>query len=150
MEPARLKALIDLVAQSRLTELEITEGGERVRITRARPAQPTVPAAVVARNKPIPPPEPPQMTVSNPPLERPRERVVASPMFGIFHRAPSPDSAPFVEAGQQVKSGDKLCLIEAMKSFNLIHADAEGTVAAILVESGQEVELGQPLFRIGQ
>jgi acetyl-CoA carboxylase biotin carboxyl carrier protein len=83
-------------------------------------------------------------------VEKPRERVVASPMFGIFHRAPSPDSAPFVETGHKVKSGDKLCLIEAMKSFNLIHAEAEGTVTAILVENGQEVELGQPLFHIGR
>jgi acetyl-CoA carboxylase biotin carboxyl carrier protein len=150
MKPARLKALIDLVTQSRLTELEIIEGGERVRIARpSAPARPPMPTAVVARNKPMPPVAP-QIPASDPPAERLHELVVASPMFGVFHRAPSPDAAPFVEAGHQVKSGDKLCVIEAMKSFNLIHADADGTVTAILVENGQEVESGQPLFRIGR
>jgi acetyl-CoA carboxylase biotin carboxyl carrier protein len=86
-------------------------------------------------------------------VEAPAEtdgHIVVAPMFGIFHRAPSPDSAPFVEIGQMVEPGQKLCIIEAMKTFNTIGSDVAGTVTEILVESGQEIEAGRPLLRIAR
>lgn len=148
MDLARLKSLIDLVAQSSVSELEITEGGERVRIAKPSPLSPPsiatreAPRAVVAWN------ETPPTTAPHTAIERSREHIVTSPMFGVFHRAPSPDSPPFVTPGQRIEIGQKLCVIEAMKSFNPICADSEGAVLSILVENGQEVELGQPLFQI--
>ena len=142
MELARLKAIIDLVSQSTVTELEITEGDVRVLI-RKQPApaeRPAPPREVAAGKAPAPKvrPEPQSDT-----------HGVISPMFGIFHRAPSPDSPPYVQVGSQVRAGDTLCLLEAMKSFNAIAADKDGTVTAIPVENGQEVEPGQVLIQIG-
>jgi acetyl-CoA carboxylase biotin carboxyl carrier protein len=81
---------------------------------------------------------------------QPSPHAVTSPMFGVFHRAQSPESPPYVQPGSQVRAGDPLCLIEAMKSFNVIAADKDGTVTAVLVENGQEVEPGQALFQIGK
>ena len=149
MDLARLKALIDLVSQSGLCELEITEGGERVRIAKPSASRfapheaPRAKVAPKAQSAARAPAKMPELVA-----EPPREHIVASPMFGVFHRAPSPDLPPFVEPGHRVKTGQKLCIIEAMKSFNPICADAEGTVLSILAENGQEVELGQPLFQI--
>ena len=142
MELARLKALIDLVSQSTVTELEITEGDVRVLI-RKQPAtaeRPPPPREVAARKAPAPKvqPEP-----------KPDTHGVTSPMFGIFHRAPSPDSPPYAQVGGKVGVGDTLCLVEAMKSFNAITTDRAGTVTAIVVENGQEVEPGQVLIQIG-
>ena len=142
MELARLKALIDLVSQSTVTELEITEGDVRVLI-RKQPAtaeRPSPPREVAARKAPA---------SKTQPEPRPDTHGVTSPMFGIFHRAPSPDSPPYVQVASQVRAGDTLCLLEAMKSFNAITADRAGTVTAIAVESGQEVEPGQVLIQIG-
>jgi acetyl-CoA carboxylase biotin carboxyl carrier protein len=138
-----LKALIDMVSQSKVAELEITEGGVRVLIRK----QP-VTAEVAARKSPAP-----RLVPDQPPAEQraapPDTHAVTSPMFGIFHRAPSPDAPPYVQVGGQVRVGDTLCLVEAMKSFSAITADKAGTVTAIAVENGQEVEPGQVLIQIG-
>jgi acetyl-CoA carboxylase biotin carboxyl carrier protein len=152
MDLTRLKALIDMVSRSTLAELEITEGGERVRITKqsAIAERPSQLADVAGRQPPPPrpsPDRPPAAGRAGPPP--PDSYAVTSPMFGIFHRAPSPDSPPYVQPGGQVRAGDTLCLIEAMKSFSAVAADRDGTVSAILAENGQEVEPGQVLIQIG-
>lgn len=143
MELARLKALIDMVSQSKVAELEITEGNVRVLIRKhpAAAGRPSPPTEVAARKAPTPAPR-----VQIEP--KPGTRGITSPMFGIFHRAPSPDAPPYVQVGGQVRVGDTLCLVEAMKSFNAITADRAGTVSAIAVENGQEVEPGQVLIQI--
>jgi acetyl-CoA carboxylase biotin carboxyl carrier protein len=144
MELARLKALIDMVSQSKVAELEITEGGVRVLIRKqpARAERLPPPTETAARKAPTPAPR-----IQSEP--NPEAHAVTSPMFGIFHRAPSPDAPPHVQVGSQVSVGDTLCLVEAMKSFNAVTADRAGTVAAIPVENGQEVEPGQVLILIG-
>jgi acetyl-CoA carboxylase biotin carboxyl carrier protein len=140
MELSRLKALIDIVSQSAVSELEITEGGERVRIVKSRttPVQPSAPPSQLVRSAAPAPIQP-----------SPSAHAVTSPTFGIFHRAQSPESPPYVQLGSHVRVGDTLCLIEAMKSFSAITADRDGTVSAILVENGREVEPGQILIQIG-
>jgi acetyl-CoA carboxylase biotin carboxyl carrier protein len=150
MELTRLKALIDMVSQSKVAELEITEGGERVLIRK----QPTTaghrsaPSNAAVRKAAAPPLLPDQSSAEHRTHSQPDTHAVTSPMFGIFHRAPSPDAPPYVQIGGQVRAGDTLCLVEAMKSFNAIAADREGTVTAILVENSQEVEPGQVLIQI--
>jgi acetyl-CoA carboxylase biotin carboxyl carrier protein len=143
----KLKKLIELVEESGIAELEITEGEEKVRISRgttgvqmaAAPAPMAVslPAAVA----PAPAPAEPAPT-------EPEGHVVKSPMVGTFYRAPSPGAKAFVDVGQSVAEGDPLCIIEAMKLLNEIESDKAGVVKAILVENGQPVEFGQPLFVI--
>jgi len=153
MDLRKLKTLIELVETSGIAELEIQEGEERVRITRALapgPAPvmlqapiPTAPAAAVAvpgTREATPPPEVPA---------EPEGHIVKSPMVGTFYRAASPGSKPFVDVGDAVKEGDTLCIIEAMKLMNEIESDAAGVIKAILVENGQPVEFGQPLFVVG-
>jgi acetyl-CoA carboxylase biotin carboxyl carrier protein len=151
MELTRLKALIDMVSQSTVGELEIAEGGERVLIrkqqTMAERTSP--PAAAAARKAPAPRLVPDRSSAEHRTDPRPNTHAVISPMFGIFHGAPSPDASPYVQVGGQVRAGDTLCLIEAMKSFNAVAADRDGTVTAIPVENGQEVEPGQVLIQIG-
>jgi acetyl-CoA carboxylase biotin carboxyl carrier protein len=150
MELTRLKPLIDMVSQSKVAELEITEGGERVLLRK----QPTTverrspSSSAAARKAPAPPLVPDQSSAEHRTRSQPDTHAVTSPMFGIFHRAPSPDAPPYVQIGGQVRAGDTLCLVEAMKSFNAIAADKEGTVSAILAENGQEVEPGQVLIQI--
>ncbi|WNJ93571.1 acetyl-CoA carboxylase biotin carboxyl carrier protein [Bosea sp. 685] len=148
MELARLKALIDLVSRSRISELEITEAGERIRICKSPPpsAQPAAAGFIEPRHEPAAESQRPSGAVETP--GETDGHIVVAPMFGVFHRAPSPDSAPFVEIGQIVVPGQKLCIIEAMKTFNTIGSDVAGTVTEILVESGQEIEAGRPLLRI--
>jgi acetyl-CoA carboxylase biotin carboxyl carrier protein len=150
MELTRLKALIDIVSQSKVAELEIIEGGERVLIRKQpTPAERRLPSpSAAARRVPAPPLLPDQSSAERRTCSRPDTHAVTSPMFGIFHRAASPDAPPYVQIGGQVRAGDTLCLVEAMKSFNAIAADREGTVSAILVENGQEVEPGQILIQI--
>ena len=157
MDLRKLKKLIDLVQESGIGELEITEGEERVRIARggavsvtplvsaalpiaAAPAGASSPAVPAAAAPPAPggAPEPAQ-----------EGHVVKSPMVGTFYRAPSPDGKPFVDVGATVKAGETVCVIEAMKLMNEIECDAAGVVKAILVENGQPVEYGQALFIIG-
>jgi acetyl-CoA carboxylase biotin carboxyl carrier protein len=146
MDLRKLKKLIDLVQESGIAELEITEGEEKVKIVKggvvtvaaappmalaAAPATGSAPAAAAGGAEPEPGQE---------------GHVVKAPMVGTFYRSPSPDAKSFVEVGQPVKEGDTICIIEAMKLMNEIEADASGVVKAILVENGQPVEYGQPLF----
>ena len=153
MDLRKLKTLIDLVETSGIAELEIQEGEERVRITRAVAQGPTYAA-------PMPHPSqglgahvhvPPHTGVPNaeaPASHAPEGHLVKSPMVGTFYRAPSPGAPSFVEVGQTVTKGQTLCIIEAMKLLNEIESDVAGKVKAILVENGQPVEYGQPLFVI--
>ncbi|HLW04377.1 MAG TPA: acetyl-CoA carboxylase biotin carboxyl carrier protein [Azoarcus sp.] len=151
MDLRKLKKLIDLVEASGISELEITEGEEKVRIAKASAtSQGTM--NYVAAPAPAPAPAP---VAAAPAAEAPEEnalpagQVIKSPMVGTFYRASSPGSAPFTDVGQTVSNGDTVCLIEAMKLMNEIESDLNGTVKAILVENGQPVEFGQPLFVIG-
>ena len=153
MDLRKLKKLIDLVQESGIAELEVKEGEESVRITRAVGAQQTV-------FLPQPGMQPmsmsPGMPAAAPALAAPVDttppvaagHVVKSPMVGTFYRAPSPGSPTFVEVGKHVKVGDVICIVEAMKMMNQIEADKTGVVEAILVEDGQPVEFDQPLITI--
>ena len=148
MDLRKLKKLIDLVQESGIGEIEITEGEEKVRITRQSAPGPSVmmapqmqPTAYGAPAAPAPVEAP----ATAPEL---KGHQLKSPMVGTFYRAPSPGAPSFVEIGQSVTKGQTLCIIEAMKLLNEIESDASGTIKAILVENGQPVEYGQPLFLI--
>lgn len=155
MDLRKLKTLIDLVAESDIAELEVTEGESKVRIVKSSGApqnqlvmmQPqSVPHAVAA------PVAAPAASPASAPAAVPAEpegHIVKSPMVGTFYRASAPGNPAFVEVGSTVKEGDTLCIIEAMKLLNEIDADASGVIKQILVENGQPVEFGQPLFVIG-
>lgn len=147
MDLRKLKKLIDLVEESGITELEITEGEERVRISRHTPFMPITPPAAPASTAVAPHPAESSDAPGETPL--PEGHVVRSPTVGTFYRAPSPGAQSFVEIGQTVAAGDTLCIIEAMKLLNEIEADQGGIVKAVLVENGQPVEYGEPLFVIG-
>lgn len=145
MDLRKLKTLIDLVSDSDIAELEITEGDGKVKIVKfSQAAQPVAyvpeaaPAAVPAAAAPVAPAP-----------AAPKGHVVNAPMVGTFYRAPNPGASPFVEVGQTVKEGDPVCIIEAMKLLNEIEADKSGVIQEILVENGEPVEYGQPLFVIG-
>jgi acetyl-CoA carboxylase biotin carboxyl carrier protein len=157
MDLRKLKTLIDLVAESDIAELEVTEGESKVRIVKssgapqnqvvmmqpqAMPQTVTAPAAAPIAAAPAAAP------VATAAAE-PEGHIVKSPMVGTFYRSSSPGNPPFVEVGATVKEGDTLCIIEAMKLLNEIDADASGVIKQILVENGQPVEFGQPLFVIG-
>ena len=149
MDLRKLKTLIDLVEGSGIAELEISEGEERVRITRTVAAAPHIyaPAPQPVAAPALPQPAAPAAEPAKP--AAPEGHVVKSPMVGTFYRSASPGSKAFVDVGQSVNSGDTLCIIEAMKLLNEIDADQAGVIKAILVENGQPVEFGQPLFVIG-
>ena len=154
MDLRKLKKLIDLVQESGIAELEITEGEEKVRIARGGAATVTpagvAPTAAAAAPVGVATPASPVSGAATPAAEAaPEGHVVKSPMVGTFYRAPSPDAKPFVDVGATVKTGETVCVIEAMKLMNEIEADASGTIKAILVENGQPVEYGQALFIIG-
>jgi acetyl-CoA carboxylase biotin carboxyl carrier protein len=154
MDLRKLKTLIDLVAESDISELEVTEGESKVRIVKS--GTPVAQGQVVMMQPQAAQPMPavasaapaPQAAAEVAPPE-PVGHVVKSPMVGTFYRSSAPGSAPFVEIGSVVKEGDTLCIIEAMKLLNEIDADASGTIRQVLVENGQAVEFGQPLFIIG-
>jgi acetyl-CoA carboxylase biotin carboxyl carrier protein len=144
MDLRKLKKLIDLVQESGIGELEITEGEEKVKIVKGGVVVAAAAApAPAAEARPAPSAGPTPAAEAEPVQEG---HVVKAPMVGTFYRSPSPDAKPFVEVGQAVKEGDTICIIEAMKLMNEIEADASGSVKAILVENGQPVEYGQPLF----
>ena len=147
MDLRKLKSLIELFESSGIGELEISEGEERVRLTRAPAvgAPPVVVQSLPSAHAMAPAPATLEATA---PVE-PEGHTVKSPMVGTFYRAGAPGSKPFVEVGDSVQVGDTLCIIEAMKLMNEIEADRAGTVKAILVENGQAVEYGQPLVVIG-
>ncbi|OAM28167.1 acetyl-CoA carboxylase, biotin carboxyl carrier protein [Eikenella sp. NML96-A-049] len=152
MDLRKLKKLIDLVEESGIAEIEVTEGEEKVRITRslaapqpvyaAAPAVAAAPAPAVAAAAPV--------AAAGAPAAPARDlsKAQTSPMVGTFYRAPGPNAPVFVEVGQSVNAGDTLCIIEAMKLMNEIEAERSGVVKEILVENGQPVEFGEPLFII--
>ncbi len=149
MDLRKLKKLIDLVEESGIAEIEVTEGEEKVRITRATaaPAPVYAPAPVVAPTAVTAAPA----TAAAPAAEASVRNLAdaqKSPMVGTFYRAPGPNAKPFVEVGQSVKAGDTLCIIEAMKLMNEIEAEKPGVVKEILVENATPVEFGEPLFII--
>ena len=149
MDLRKLKTLIELVETSGIAELEIQEGEERVRITRALPVAPSAPAAPTTMQiggAAVAPAAAPAVEAAPPVVEG---HVVKSPMVGTFYRSATPGSKPFVEIGDTVTEGATLCIIEAMKLMNEIETDKAGVVKAIPAENGQPVEFGQPLFIIG-
>ncbi len=153
MDLRKLKTLIDLVSESNVSELEITEAEGKVRIVKSGPTvvQQYVPAAAPAQAAAAAPAQPAAAPVAELPAPAAAEikgHVVKSPMVGTFYRSASPGAKPFVEVGSVVKEGETLCIIEAMKILNEIEADKAGTVTRILGENGQAVEYGQPLFVI--
>jgi acetyl-CoA carboxylase biotin carboxyl carrier protein len=152
MDLRKLKTLIDLVAESGIAELEVTEGEDKVRIVKhaATLAAPPAPAATVIAAAPgaSTPAALAAEAAAAAEAEEAAGHVVKSPMVGTFYRSPSPGAPAFIEQGAVVKAGDTLCIIEAMKLLNEIEADVGGTVKKILVENGQPVEYGQPLFII--
>jgi len=147
MDIRKIKKLIDLIDETGVAEIEIHEGEESVRISRGTPATAPVmhaPAPMVAQPTPAP-------MAAEPAAKAPAEdhgHTVNSPMVGSVYLSPAPDAGPFVTVGHKVSAGDTVCLVEAMKMFNEIEADKSGTIAAILVDNGQPVEYGQPLFVI--
>jgi acetyl-CoA carboxylase biotin carboxyl carrier protein len=145
----KLKTLIDLVQQSGIAELEITEGEEKVRISRG--GTPSTPPNVTVTPSGATAPPAPDGGVTAPPAEPalPEGHVIKSPMVGTFYRASAPGAKAFVEVGQAVKAGETVCIIEAMKLLNEIESDHDGVVKAVLVENGQPVEYGQPLIILG-
>src|SRR4051812_2007069 len=150
MDLRKLKKLIDLVQESGIAELEITEGEEKVKIVKGGAV--TVGAAPIVAMPAAAPAAPASAAAAvgaEAPAAGQEGHVVKAPMVGTFYRSSSPDAKPFVEVGQAVKEGDTICIIEAMKLMNEIEADASGVVKAILVENGQPVEYGQPLFILG-
>ena len=146
MDIRKVKKLIELLEESGINEIEIKEGEEAVRISRGSSVQyaPPVQHAVAAPAPTAPSSPAPESEKSS----LPAGHVVKSPMVGTFYRAPSPSSPPFAEVGKQVKAGDVICIVEAMKMMNQIEADKSGVIEAILVEDGEPVEFDQPLFTI--
>ena len=143
MDLRKLKTLVDLVSESNISELEITEAEGKVRIVKAAPA----PAAAPAAAAPVVAVAPPSAAMAAAtPAPAPAGRLIKSPMVGTFYRAASPGAKPFIELGSEVKEGDPVCIVEAMKIMNEIEADCAGRVVEILCENGQAVEFGQPLF----
>jgi acetyl-CoA carboxylase biotin carboxyl carrier protein len=153
MDIRKIKKLIDLIQESDVAEIEISEGEESVRISRNSSAAPVSYAAPAPAPVQVAAPAAPAATEA--PAAAPAAdtkpsdaNAVRSPMVGTFYRSSSPESAPFVEVGQSVAAGDVICIIEAMKMFNQIEADRSGTVKAILVENGHPVEFDEPLIVI--
>ena len=149
MDLRKLKTLIDLVSESNVSELEITEAEGKVRIVKSAPvsqAAVAMPAPVAAVVAPVPAAAAPAVAAVAAEPAAPKGHVIKSPMVGTFYRASSPGAKPFVELGQAVKEGEAVCIVEAMKILNEIEADKSGVVTQILVENGQAVEYGQPLF----
>ncbi len=151
MDIRKIKKLIELVEESGIAELEISEGEESVRISRhgTAPAQAPVHYAAAPVAAPAPAAAPAtEAPAVEAPAAAPAGHQVLSPMVGTFYRSPSPDAKAFVEVGQKVNAGDTLCIVEAMKMMNQIEADKSGVVTAILVEDGHPVEFDQPLVVI--
>ena len=150
MDIRKIKKLIELLEESSLSEIEIVEGEESVRLSRNAVA----PAAAMHYAPPVAAPAPPPAAAPEAADDAAREddvpegELVRSPMVGTFYAASTPDADPFVKPGQQVSEGETLCIIEAMKMFNQIESDYSGTVVAVLVENGQPVEFDEPLFVI--
>jgi acetyl-CoA carboxylase biotin carboxyl carrier protein len=149
MDLRKLKKLIDLVEASGIAELELTEGEEKVRIAKSIAGTPMMMAHAPQMMHAAAPAVPAPVAIAPAEDAVPEGHVVRSPMVGTFYRAPAPGSKNFAEVGQSVNAGDTLCIIEAMKLLNEIESDQGGVIKAILVENGQPVEYGEPLFVIG-
>ncbi len=150
MDIRKVKKLIELLEESGIAEIEIKEGEESVRISRSSSSAPAMPVQYAAA-PPIAAPAAAPAADASASSDAPdivSGHQVTSPMVGTFYEAPSPGAAPFTEVGKKVKEGDVLCIIEAMKMLNQIESDKAGTVKAVLVDNGQPVEFGQPLFVI--
>jgi acetyl-CoA carboxylase biotin carboxyl carrier protein len=149
MDLRKLKTLIDLVAESGIAELEVTEGEDKVRIVKQAGAHvPAAASTITSLTEPRPAPATAPVAGGPATADEPKGHQVKSPMVGTFYRSPGPGAKAFVEVGQAVKPGDTLCIIEAMKLLNEIEAEVAGTVKEILAENGQAVEYGQVLFLI--
>jgi acetyl-CoA carboxylase biotin carboxyl carrier protein len=154
MDLRKLKKLIDLVEESGIAELELTEGEEKVKISRQPKQQQMAPQYIQTPQISQIPHQEDIHTPSTSPIETPapltpsKEQQISSPMVGTFYRASSPDAGSFVEIGTPVKKGDILCIIEAMKILNEIESDKDGVIKKILIENGQPVEFGEALFVI--
>ena len=152
MDLRKLKTLIDLVSDSNVSELEITEAEGKVRIVKGgvmlQPASATMVAAPASGTAPPGQAQVPAPPAAAPVAEVPQGHIVKSPMVGTFYLAASPGAKPFVQVGSAVKEGETICIIEAMKILNEIEADKSGTITQILEQNGQAVEYGQPLFVI--
>jgi acetyl-CoA carboxylase biotin carboxyl carrier protein len=151
MDIRKVKKLIEMLEESSLAEIEINEGEESIRISRASSVAPQAPVGYAPAAMPAaaaPAPTPTAAPAAEEESAIPSGHAVTSPMVGTFYRAPSPGATPFVEVGQTVSAGDTLCIIEAMKMLNEIEADKSGVVKAVLKENGQPVEYGEPLFII--
>ncbi len=150
MDLRKLKTLIDLVSESGVAELEITEGEDRVRIVNRNGAAPVQVHQPVTIAQPTAVPAPVQEAAPAPAPAAPKQTgtPLTSPMVGTFYRAPSPGADPFVKVGDTVKKGQVVCIIEAMKLLNEVEADMDGTIKEVCVENGQPVEFGQSLFII--
>ncbi|HEY0893796.1 MAG TPA: acetyl-CoA carboxylase biotin carboxyl carrier protein [Cellvibrio sp.] len=149
MDLRKLKKLIDLVEESGISELELTEGEEKVRISRAMAPGAAPVTQYVAAPAPVAAPAAAASAPAAAPAEVLEGKVVKSPMVGTFYRASSPDAKAFVDVGSSVNTGDTLCIIEAMKLLNEIESEFSGTIKKVFVENGQPVEYGEPLFLIG-
>jgi len=153
MDLRKLKKLIDLVEESGIAELELTEGEEKVKISRQNQNLQAPFQYIQQPQQTFQAPQP-SSPVPETKLEEPKTVIapagkqITSPMVGTFYRSSSPDAAPFVEIGIPVKKGDTLCIIEAMKILNEIESDQDGVIKQILIENGQPVEFGEPLFTI--
>ena len=151
MDLRKLKTLIDLVSESNVSELEITEAEGKVRIVKSAPTSAAAPVTYSMAPAPVAPAVVPVAEAAPAVAAAPAEPVghtVKSPMVGTFYRASSPGAKPFVEIGDTIKEGETICIVEAMKILNEIEADKSGTVTKILVDNGQAVEYGQPLYVI--
>ena len=150
MDIRKIKKLIELLEHSSLTEMEITEGEETVKLSRTSqvvaPAQAAFAVPQVAAAAPAAPVAEAAPAANEAPALS--GQVVRSPMVGTFYAAPSPDADPFIKVGQKISAGDTLCMVEAMKMFNQIESEFSGTVKRILVENGQPVEFDEPLFEV--
>lgn len=146
MDIRKVKKLIEMLEASEIDEIEIQEGEESVRISRRRAASEPAPAVVHSVEPPRPPAEAPASAPED--AVEPEENIVKAPMVGIFYESQAPGKPSFVELGQAVKEGDVLCIIEAMKIMNQVEAERGGVVSKIMVENGEPVEYGQPLFII--
>jgi len=151
MDLRKLKKLIDLVEESGIAELEVTEGEEKVKIVKGGRAQETVyvQAPAMQHAAAVPAAPAPAAPAAPQAAPAPEGHVVKSPMVGTFYRSASPGSKSFAEVGDTVKAGQTVCIIEAMKLMNEIETDKDGVIKAILIENGQPVEYGEPLFVIG-
>ena len=151
----KIKSLVEIIEQSSVSEIELTQGEESVRISRASAAQPvmvTAPAAALqaaapaAAAAPAPAAAPAEAPAAGDEANVPDEKLIKSPMVGTFYRSSAPDQKPFVEEGQSISKADPLCIVEAMKMMNQITADKAGTIKKVLVSNGDIVEYDQPLF----